>query len=125
MSLQRRLFLSFLLFPFSVPLVFRAPRADLSNSHVVSCRYSSDLGRQGGYLPPSDSLASLASTSNLSSSMIGEPRLDWALERECEIVRLEEENKALREMLGLGPPGEEEKQLEGGGTERSREVVGR
>jgi len=77
-------------------------------------RYSSDLGRQGGYLPPSDSNASLASTSNLSSSMIGEPRLDWALERECEIVRLEEENKALREMLGLGPEGE--------GGERAREV---
>jgi len=52
--------------------------------------------------------------------MIGEPRLDWALERECEIVRLEEENRALREMLGLSPPGEEEQSQEGG--ERSREV---
>lgn len=91
---------------FCLPVVGSAA-LDLTLFAFPSRRYSSDLGRQGGYLPPSDSLASLASTSNLVSSTIGENRLDWALERECEIVRLEEENRALREMLGLGAEGEQ------------------
>lgn len=34
-------------------------------------------------------------------AQIGDSRLDWALEREAELVRLEEENRRLRELMGL------------------------
>lgn len=88
-------------------------------------RHSSDLPSQGGYLPPSDSLSGLNSTSNASSTITSDqPRLDWALERESEIMRLEAENKALREMLGLsGDVPDEEK--ENGGGEAGKKEVGR
>jgi hypothetical protein len=63
---------------------------------------------------PSSSPSSSSSTSKGLPSLskpkqIGDTQLDWALERECEIERLEAENRALREMLGLGvtdPDGE-------------------
>ena len=37
-----------------------------------------------------------------------EGREDWALERECEIARLEKENEELRRLLGIDPPSLEE-----------------
>lgn len=65
---------------------------------------SSELPSSGGLLPPSYSLSAPLSNS---SKPIGESRLDWALEREAEIVRLEEENRVLRELLEIGREGEE------------------
>lgn len=54
------------------------------------------------------------------------PPLDWALERESEICRLESENRALRQMLGLLPEGETQGEQEGNAPAAGENVeVGR
>ncbi|CED83482.1 hypothetical protein [Phaffia rhodozyma] len=77
----------------------------------------SELPSSGGLLPPSYSLSARPLTDGSSAGRaVGETRLDWALEREAEIVRLEEENRVLRDLLGIGGSEGSEPPSEGSGV---------
>ncbi|KZT44411.1 hypothetical protein SISSUDRAFT_15202 [Sistotremastrum suecicum HHB10207 ss-3] len=89
--------------------------ANATNASLVMSRLSSSLRAalrlEGGEEPESEGPRSedLLDEGRGYKGPDTETEVDWALERECELVRLEKENEELRRMLGVGAEGLQER----------------